>query len=103
MGSLLTQAGAPAAEDPRPLAEIYSRWSQDSEFWRLMTTYQAQMFSVWAIQKDIEKDLEKQSENNFPFQVRTLADDRLIGDVGLDCVRWQHGDCQGHGAPGPTG
>ena len=80
------------AEEPKTLAEAYSRWSHDSEYWRLETSDCARQFSVWGIQKELEKELEKESENNFFFHIRTLADDRLIGNVGLDGVRWQHGE-----------
>ena len=27
------------------------------------------------------------------FAIRTLDDDRIIGEIGLDGIRWTHGDC----------
>jgi RimJ/RimL family protein N-acetyltransferase len=80
------------AEEPKTLAELYSRASQDSEYWRLMTTFPTRTFSVKSIQQHLDENLEKRWEHDFPFSVRTLEDDHLIGDVGLDGVHWLHGE-----------
>ena len=47
--------------------------------------------SVKSIQKWLEEDLE--SEKCQAFAIRTLDGDRIIGEIGLDGVRWTHGDC----------
>lgn len=80
------------AEDPKVMAEHYSRWSVDSEFLRLMDSDPARPFSIKATQEWIEKELAKARPDNFYFMIRFLKDDRLLGDVGLDGVRWNHGD-----------
>ncbi len=78
------------AEDPEEVAKTVSRHSRDSEYFRLMDSYPCRPLPKESIQKWIEKDLEK--ENEFAFSIRTLAEDRLIGDVGLGGVFWNHGD-----------
>jgi len=81
------------AEEPEKLAEAYSRWQWDSELQRLGTTEPASMHSKKGILEYIEKQQKKEEDvRNFFFNIRTLEDDRLIGDVGLDGIRWNHGD-----------
>jgi RimJ/RimL family protein N-acetyltransferase len=81
------------AEDVKTIAETFSRWYRDSEYWRLMASNPAMPHSP----QSIKKWLEKLEQNNPPaesfwFLVRTLEDDKLIGEVELDGVQWAHGD-----------
>lgn len=78
--------------DPKPAAEAYHRWLQDSELKRLMDTGTAQLYSQNQHEKWQEKVLE-QPGGNFFFHVIRLSDDQIIGDVGLDGVKWAHGEC----------
>jgi RimJ/RimL family protein N-acetyltransferase len=80
------------AEDSKPLAEFYARWSRDSEFWRLMDSGITRPLSNKAIEKFMEGMQENDRGRSFPFSVRTLEGDILIGDVGLDVVSWAGGD-----------
>ena len=79
------------AEDPQKMAEAFSRWQRDSEYWRLLASDAAYTNSVRAIKTRIEKEIEQVPPASM-FLIRTLEDDRLIGDVGLDPVRDGHGD-----------
>ena len=82
-----------AVEDAKTLAEYYSRWSRNSELYRLMDSMITRPRSVKATEAGFEKFLEKEPEDNsFLFSIHTLAEDRLIGDVDLGGVRWIHGD-----------
>ena len=78
------------SEDPETLARLESQWSSDSEYSRLLSWDPALRFSVKNAQKWIEKQCEH--EDCFTFSIRTLADDRIIGGIGLDGIRWTHGD-----------
>jgi len=80
------------AEDPKILAETYARWFQDSEFYRLMDSYVSRPTSEKAAEKFLESMSNYHPERNLTFSIRTLADDRLIGDVGLGGIYWSHGD-----------
>ncbi len=80
------------AEDTQKIAEAFSRWQRDSEYWRLMASEAAFPHSIPAIKKWIEKDFEKDPPPFSMFLIRTLEDDRLIGDIGLDGVHNGHGD-----------
>jgi RimJ/RimL family protein N-acetyltransferase len=79
------------AEDPQKLAEAYSRWQRDSEYWRLMASEAAYTHSIRAVKAWIEKEAE-QAPPLYMFLVRALEGDRLIGDVSLEPVRNGHGD-----------
>jgi RimJ/RimL family protein N-acetyltransferase len=79
-----------SAEDPKIIAEHFSHWSRDSELLRLMDSFPARAFSVKAIQEWLEK--EQMKEDNLYFSIRTLDEDRLVGDIGLDGIQWNHGD-----------
>ena len=52
----------------------------------------ARMFSVKKIEEWITKELEDENSSPFVFMIRTLQDDRLIGELGLDGLQWNHGD-----------
>ncbi len=77
-------------DTPEILAESHARWALDSEYWRLMDWSRAYTFS----KRMMQTWFEKVNENNtgFFFSIYTLADNRLIGDIGLDGVNWSCGD-----------
>jgi RimJ/RimL family protein N-acetyltransferase len=77
-------------EEPETLARLESQWSADSEYSRLLDWDPARRFSAKNSQKWIEKSYE--DENNYFFCIRTLADDKIIGGIGLGGIRWTHGD-----------
>lgn len=73
------------AEEPEAMAKAYSAWAAaDSEYQRMLDTSAASLFSVKKWKEWLEKDLEKDPPTFYGFCIRTLADDRLIGFVGLD-------------------
>jgi RimJ/RimL family protein N-acetyltransferase len=78
-------------EEPETPAALESRWVADSEYSRLLDWDPARRFSTKNAQKWIEK--QQESETTFAFTIRTLADDRIIGGIGLDGIRWTHRDC----------
>jgi len=72
------------AEEPETSAKAEVRWQRDSEFNRLADSDPRGMVS----ERKIKEWIEKQTENGFkperyPFSIRTLADDKLIGFIGL--------------------
>ena len=70
--------------------EIESRWTQDSEFMRLMEIDPARPLSAAMIKKQYEK-LEKKIEedkNLFHFTIRARDDNRLIGKALIQWIEW---------------
>jgi RimJ/RimL family protein N-acetyltransferase len=79
-------------DEPKTVAESFSRWVRDTEYWRLANSNPVRAFSSKAIMDWLEKNPENTRGDQFIFSIRTLQDDILIGDVGLDGVLWNHGD-----------
>jgi RimJ/RimL family protein N-acetyltransferase len=79
-------------EEPQTMAESFSRWVRDSEYWRLANANPVRAFSFKAVKEWQEKEQENKQSDLFVFSIRTLEDNRLIGDVGLDGVLWNHGE-----------
>jgi RimJ/RimL family protein N-acetyltransferase len=79
------------AEDPQKVAEMYSHWKRDSEYWRLMASEAAYTHSTRAVKSWIEKE-SQQVPPPLVFFIRTLDEDRIIGDIGLEPVKNSHGD-----------
>ncbi len=77
--------------EPEHDAEIESQWTHNAEYMRAMFAEPMRPLSPNQIKKKYE-DAEKESHSNsFQFALRTLADDRLIGTVGLARIEWTNG------------
>ena len=74
-----------AAVNPEESAPLFARWNRDSLRGRLLDSEPAILFSDKAIRGWIEKDQEK--NDLFVFGIRALADDRLVGELGLGYAR----------------
>ena len=71
-------------EEPETNAKAEFRWQRDSEFVRLADSDPAHFSSEKKIKEWIEKRAEKGPQpERYPFSVRTLAEDKLIGSFGL--------------------
>lgn len=81
-----------AVVDAETMAKTTVAWGRDSWYWRLMSSGVAQPYSQKASQKYWEKVMEEDSSDLYQFIIRSLQDDRLIGEIGLDGVRWNHGE-----------
>jgi len=77
-----------AAIDPATDAEIVARWSRDSEYWRLISPAPARPRTAQVVRQNLE---EEPSPTGFEFAIRSLAEDRLLGEVGLWADGWAHG------------
>ena len=72
------------------MSRAYVLWSHDSEYDRLLTGNRVCLNSIKAVKTWIEKNLENETRNEFAFSMRTLEDDRLIGDIALDVLNWSN-------------
>jgi RimJ/RimL family protein N-acetyltransferase len=80
-----------ADESPEVLSKAFVKWDRDTERHRLADSDPAQLWS----EKKIKEFIENRSKNNsqsFRFSIRTLADNTLIGGVGLWISSWTHAD-----------
>jgi RimJ/RimL family protein N-acetyltransferase len=87
-GELVRLVAASAEKD----AQLAAQWWGDSEYARQLDSDPALPKSAKRAKEDIQKWMENESPDTFEFMIRTLADDRLIGFIGLDGIRWTHGD-----------
>jgi len=78
-------------ESPEVLAKAYVKWDRDTEQHRLADSDPAQMWSEKKLKEFIEKRAERRSRA-FGFSIRTLAEDKLIGGVGLWISSWTHAE-----------
>jgi len=80
------------APNPETDAKHLARWALDSEYLRLLDFDPARQWSIKKHKEWLEKDLvETEKSDNFFFMIRILAEDRLIGLVGLDGILWNQG------------
>ena len=77
-----------ATMNPETDADSIARWSHDSEYWRLSHPTPARPM----LPKEVKDWLNDRSAESHWFAIRTLSDDRFIGDVGLFSIKWNHGD-----------
>jgi RimJ/RimL family protein N-acetyltransferase len=73
-------------------AEHALRWGRDSEYRRLLDSQPPRLWSQKGTQEWMKKSMEKGLPDYLGFLIRTLEDERAVGDIGLDGIRWEHGD-----------
>ena len=82
-GKLVRLAGI----EPDEVSKSFAQWNRDSEYMRLLDSDPPRLHSSKAIKEWIEKDLEKRTDMCW-FAIRTLEDDRLLGDITLSVINW---------------
>jgi RimJ/RimL family protein N-acetyltransferase len=81
-----------SAYDPEEMSKAYSRWSRNSEYFRLLNSSARPMQSPKMAAKWMEEEVGEVSPASYYFSIRTLAEDKLIGELGLDIVDWSGRD-----------
>ncbi len=80
------------ASNPETDAELFAKWSRDSEYFRLLDSEPVLPQTAASFKQDMERRAEKYEANSFVFTIRTLAEDKPIGFIGLVGISWTHGD-----------
>ena len=81
-----------SAFDPDEMSKAWSRWYRNSEYFRLLNSSGRSIQSHRAFFKSMEEELGALSVASHYFAIRTLAEDRLVGELGLDVVDWSGRD-----------
>jgi RimJ/RimL family protein N-acetyltransferase len=81
-----------SAYDPAEMSKAFPRWNRNSEYFRLLNSSGQPMQSAKAALKWMEEEVGELSPASYYFSIRTLEDDRLIGELALDVVNWSGGD-----------
>jgi RimJ/RimL family protein N-acetyltransferase len=71
------------AEEPETQAKYEARWRRDTEFHRLADADPANVMSEKKIKEWLEKRSEEVKPERYPFAIRALEGDKLIGFMGL--------------------
>lgn len=77
-----------SAFDPEEMSKAFPRWNRNSEYFRLLNSSGQPMQSSKAALKWMEEEVAEMSLASYYFSIRTLAEDKLIGELGLDVVNW---------------
>jgi RimJ/RimL family protein N-acetyltransferase len=80
------------SEDPQVLAEAFARWNQNTEYFRLLDSDPARLWSAKKIKEWKEKEIDAPIPNILEFGIRTLTDGKLIGFIGFDGMNWTDRD-----------
>jgi RimJ/RimL family protein N-acetyltransferase len=72
-----------SAVDHAELGKAFAKWNQDTELTRYLDAHLVSLRSEKAISGFFEKDLKEASPMQYPFTIRALDDNRLLGDIGL--------------------
>ena len=81
-----------SSEDPRVMAEAFARWNQNSEYFRLLDSDPAHLWSANKFKEWLEKDLDSALPTNLLFSIRTLDGDKFIGFIAFDGINWTDRD-----------
>jgi len=81
-----------SAFDPVEMSKAFPRWYRNSEYQRLLNSSIGPMQSPKAALKWMEEEVNELSPASYFFSIRTLAEDKLIGELGLDIVNWSGRD-----------
>jgi RimJ/RimL family protein N-acetyltransferase len=77
-----------SAFDPEEMSKVLPRWNLNSEYFRLLNSSARPMQSAKAASKWMEEEVGAMSLDSYYFSIRTLEDNKLIGEIGLDVVNW---------------
>ena len=77
-----------SAFDPEEMSKAFVRWHWNSEYLRLLHGSARGLLSPKAELNWMEKEASEMSPGGYFFSIRTLEENTLIGEIGLDVVFW---------------
>jgi RimJ/RimL family protein N-acetyltransferase len=77
-----------SAFDSEELSKALPRWYRNSEYFRLLNSSAQPMQSSKAASKWMQEEVSEMSLESYYFSIRTLVEDKLIGELSLDVVNW---------------
>ncbi len=77
-----------SAFDPEEMSKAFTRWNLNSEYFRLLNSSARPMKSAKSNAKWMEEEVAEMSLASYFFSIRTIAEDKLLGELGLDVVDW---------------
>ncbi|HLO34172.1 MAG TPA: GNAT family protein [Anaerolineales bacterium] len=77
-----------SAYDPEEMSKAFARWNLNSEYQRLLNSSPHRMQSAKRTVKWMEEEVSQMAPMIYFFSIRTLAEDKLLGELTLDVVSW---------------
>ena len=77
-----------SAFDPEEMSKVFPRWNLNSEYFRLLNSSPHRMKSAKSTIKWMEEEVGAMSLESYYFSIRTLEDNKLIGEISLDVANW---------------
>ncbi len=74
--------------DADELSKAFAQWDRDSEFKRLLQTNAAPLQSSTNIKRWMSEEFENPQAGFYPFTIRTLVDNKLVGGCDVEVVNW---------------
>lgn len=90
-GSLAGPRVRLVAPDIERAASAMTAWARNSEFTRLLDSDPTQPWSLASTRKDLEEMGGHERPNSVHLMIHTVADDQVIGFIGLAGIDWVHG------------
>ena len=81
-----------SAYDPEEMSRANVHWNRNSEYFRLLNSSAPLTLSPKTVSNLLEEEVSQMSAASYFFTIRTLAEDKLIGDLNLDVVDWSGRD-----------
>lgn len=76
-----------AAVEAEEVSKSIANWGRDSEYKRLMDSDPPRLYSAKASKEWLEKVIEEEPDTYW-FSIRSLEDDRLLGEIDLSVTSW---------------
>ena len=77
-----------SAVDPEEMSKAFARWDRNSEYFRLLNSSARPLRSASSRAKRMEEQVGETSLEDYNFSIRTLGEDKLIGEIGLEVENW---------------
>lgn len=97
-GDKIRFAAFDAEKDP----DIFSKWSHDPDYMRMVEYEPARPLSPFHVKKKFEEMEKEAGKNLFHFVIHSQDDDRTIGFAQIQWIEWNHGNAHmnmGIGSP----
>ena len=81
-----------APDNPEVRAANFYRWNQDTEWHRFLDTDPPRMPSEKKVKEWLDKDLERNDQNELFLSIHPLGSEQMVGFIGLFDLFMHHGD-----------
>lgn len=81
-----------SAEEPEEMAKLFAKWTNDTEYDRLLDSDPQRLWTERKWKEWLEKDVDKDPPESYFFAIQMKEERRSIGFIGLWKPTWNSGD-----------